>query len=209
MTTWSEISTRLDAFLNDTTGEDFTDAQRMVGWNAAQRLLAVHHTPREQSMGLVLMASGRQAALPATCIDVKGIYDGDASRWWAKMVVAPETGYRLSDAQARLFWVWDRNLYLERDVESTDDLTLYYYAYWPDIARDEDVILIPGWAELPCMHFTAAYCLQQGSLEAADIRQWLGPADRGNPIQNPRAVQAREHWWWWTTLLSQVKPLDR
>lgn len=215
-TTWDTIYARLTVFMDDSTLE-YGLQQRADGWNAAQRLLAVQHTPRERSSGLTLNVDGRSAALPQDLLAVMGIYDADASRWWSNLVVPQPGGYRASDEQQLLYWVHGQMLYLEKDVATTDDLTLYYYAYWPDIETstldgtltvDTPNIHVPRWAELPCLHMTSAYCLQPGAVQAADIRTWNITVDSGSPIQNSRALQAREHLWWWDTLLGRVPPVD-
>jgi hypothetical protein len=108
-------------------------------------------------------------------------------------------------------------LYLEQDVDSDDELTLLYYAYWPDVEVEtldgtstvtSGEIIIPVWAEHPCLHLASAYCLQPKATQAADIRNWNITVDSGTPIQNSRAVHAREHLWWWEAILQRVPAVD-
>ena len=218
-TTWSIINERLEYFLNDTAATpDYSLSERVDGWNYAQRLLAVQHTPRERKAVLTLGADGRSAALPEDFLSVAGLYDADNSVWWSPMDYPRRDGtYRAEDDELRLYWTFGQMLYLESEIVAADDLRLYYWAYWPDLevktvnAVETEIvsdILIPRWAEVPCQHLTAAYVLQGGAMQAADIRTWNMRIDSGTPVQNSRAEQAREHLWWWDNLLARVKPID-
>lgn len=216
-TTWATINARLSIFLNDEDGNDFSLAQRVDGWNAAQRLLAAQHTPRSRIASLVLRADGRSAVLPEDFLAIAGIYDGDDSEWWQAAEYPTRASWRADDENLNLWWIWGDILYFERDVDSSDDLSLYYWSYWPEMevetvnSVDAEVrgdIAIPRWAELPCCYLTAAYCLEPGAMQAADLRQWGMSDDSGNPLQNSRALQARENLWWWDELLRRVKPAD-
>lgn len=129
----------------------------------------------------------------------------------------PAGGYRSDSDELRQYWVWGNTLYLEAEKDA-DDLTLYYTAYWPDVEYETvggvatvtvNGIWVPKWAELPLLHLTAATCLVPGSIEAARQRNFnMTGSDIGNPIQNARAQQAREHLLWWTSLLGMVKVKD-
>lgn len=218
MTTWDTIYSRLSVFLDDELNTEYGLQQRVDGWNSAQRMLAVQHTPRERVTSLVLESDGRSASLPTDFLAIKAVYDADESRWWQSLRLPLEGGYRAVDEQSRVFWVHGNVLYLERDVDENDDIDLLYYAYWPDVETEtlngtlsvvnSTDVMIPLWAELPCLHLTAAFCLQPGAIQAADIRQWNISVDSGNPLHNVRAQQAREHVWWWDACLGRVPPVD-
>ena len=150
-------------------------------------------------------------------VSIAGIYDADDLEWWMSASYPARGGWRTEDESLNLWWIWGETLYFEREVETTDDLTLYYWAYWPDLELEtvnstvtEVVgdIIVPRWAELPCAHMCAAYCLQPGAMQAARLRQWGMQDDSGNPLHNSRALQAREHLQWWDELLGRVKPVD-
>jgi len=208
MTTWATIDTRFQTFLDDEDETEYTSAQRIDGWNAAQRQLAIEHTPRERAQALSFNDDDRSIALPSDYISLLGLYDADNSRWWVRMPIV-DGGYRADDTEERRYWTFGGTLYVERDMDDADDITLYYYAYWADIVDDDSVMAIPLWAELPCMHLASAFCLQPGAMQAADIRTWNISVDSGNPIQNSRATHAREHLFWWERILSKVTPVDR
>ena len=216
--TWDEVNARLSLFLDDDGETKYTAPLRVWAWNAAQRVLAVHHSPRERTASLTMEDDERSAVLPDDFVAVWKIYDSDRRRWYSEY--KPGATYKRStDAELGQYWVWGNKLYFERsiDIDSTD-ATLYYAAYWPEITYTEvegeyvypnDEVLVPNWAELPLTHLAAATCLQPGAIEAAKNRNYnLSVIDSGTPIQNSRAQQAREHLWWWVTLLGMVKPRD-
>lgn len=219
-TTWELVNTRLDAFLKDVEVEgewNYPPAHRVAAWNWAQRMLC-YHTPRTRSTTLVIDSDGRSAILPSDFLGMWRVYDAETERWLRRMPMQIESGIRYQDAEMGQWWVWGGCLYLEmtKTVGSTD-LTMYYYAYYPEIVIEEldgdtfhveSKILTPPWAELALCHLTAATLLVPGSLEAARLRQWNIRIDSGTPLQNSRAMQAREHLWWWKALLGVVKPLD-
>lgn len=220
-TTWEIVNRRLNIFLKDEVAEEgeqnYPMAQRVNAWNWAQRLLSFH-TPRTRTTVLTIGSDGRSALLPPDFLGVWRIYDSDTQRWLREMPTQLESGIRYDEAELGQWWTWGGSLFLEmtKAVDS-EDLTLYYYAYYPEIVVEElegmsfhveDKVLTPPWAELALCHLTAATCLVPGSLEAARLRQWNIRIDAGTPIQNSRAVQAREHLWWWNAILGMVAPSD-
>lgn len=216
-TTWTIMNARLSVFLDDDNNTEYSLAQRVDGWNASQRLFAAQHTPRERITSFILRADGRSAELPEDFLSISGIYDADESEWWQSAKYPTRASYRSDDEDLNLWWIWGNVLYFERDVESSDDLRLYYWAYWPDLEVEtvasvstevQGDILVPRWAEFPVAHLCAAYCLMPGAIEAARLRQWGMANDSGNPLHNSRAQQAREHLWWWDELLRRVQPVD-
>jgi len=220
-TTWESIDGKLDLFLKDSQVEggeyNYPLAMRIAAWNWATRMFAFH-TPRQQKVVLSIGSDGRSAILPPDSLGVQRIYNADTQRWMRRMPVQMDTDRRMEDAELGQWWVWGGTLYLEQTFKTTSaDLTLYYYAYWPDVeyksvdGKEEVVendIITPPWAEIALCHLTAAQCLVPGSIEAARLRQWNIRIDSGTPIQNSRAMQAREHLWWYNTLIGIVPPTD-
>lgn len=224
MTTFSSLQTKLDYFLDDAYVEGqarrFNLPLRLYAWNWAQKYFAQNHTPREQSVTLSIDSGGRSASLPSDFLDIRGVYDSDEEYWWREMAVEPGD-YRHTDSDLPEFWVWEDSLVLERDVGSDfTDLTLYYWAYWPDIEfsvgdTDEDItytqetIYTPDWAELALCHLTTAICWHPGYVLASDINEWKITVDAGTPMHNPRQAAARENLWWYNHLVSSVQPARR
>lgn len=216
-TTWDDVNAKLTIFLKDADEDIYLEAQRISAWNDAQRLLAVHHTPRQRMAKLDVKVGGRSAVLPDDFLGIWQIYDADSSRWFKPY--QPTRGeYRAAEDQLSQFWVWGKVLYFEREIDlGSTSIDLYYYAYWPEIETDtvsgsgvvvEDSIYIPRWAELPTAHLTAATCLVPQAIESARRRDYNILVDSGTPVMNSRMQQAREHLFWWSALLAMAKPTD-
>ncbi len=221
-TTWEVLDLLLDRFLDDELDEEdeestkiYSIPHRIESWNMSQRMLALH-SPRQRQGTVTVDVGERSAILPPDFLAVWRIYDSDRKKWLRQMA-NPRTGsVRYDDDELDQYWVWGGRLYFERTVDiDTEDLTFYYWAYWPEIEYEfkEDSyiilpneVLVPPWATLAVCHLTAATLLQPGALQAARIRTWNITVDSGRPIDNSRAQQAREHLWWWHAILNGVPP---
>ena len=218
-TDWSTLDSQLDDFFDDASGgeigQEYSQSLRVTSWNWAQRQLAMH-TPRQRSVTLTIHSNRRSALLPEDFLAIRRIYDADGSRWLER--VTQQKGRRLADEELDLYWVWQNKLLFERSYEiSSTDLTLYYWAYWPEVEQETigeditnmaDAVVVPPWSLLPLCHLTAAIVLQPGAVDAARLNEWKIKVDSGRPTDNPREIQAKAHWWWWNELMSKMKPQD-
>lgn len=209
MNTWSAgINPRLDLFLGDSIERDtdsltYSVPLRVAAWNWAQDVLC-YYAPYPKSMTLSVGDDGRTGILPSDFFDVDMLYDADEERWWRLMTRKPGD-FRPTDDDVLEFWVFGRQMFLEKDVGSDeDDLTLYYWAYYPPIEYElqsdgetyhypQDTVYVPRWAELAVMHLTAYSCLTPGSVESADLSQFKIEFESGTPIHNPRLMAADWH----------------
>lgn len=225
MIAFSSLQAKLNRFADDAlqtdaggTAQDrtFPLPLRIDAWNWAQKVL-VQHTPRQQSVTLEVDTDGRSAVLPDDFFDVHGIYDSEEEYWWRRMAVRPGD-YRDPDSDIPEYWVWNDRMILERELDHGDDhLTLYYWAYYPDVEyeigdTDEDItyeqetVYTPRWADPAMIHLAIAYCWQPGSVQASDINEWKIQVDSGTPMHNPRQAAAWDHYRWWNELMNQVTP---
>jgi hypothetical protein len=114
------------------------------------------------------------------------------------------------------FWVWGNQLFLQDDLAVTsDDLTLYYWAYWPeveytvsgsDISVQQEQILTPKWAELALVHLTVATCFAPHEIFASDINEYKIKVEAGTPLHNPRAEAMMFHLNWWHVIMDKYPP---
>jgi len=225
-TTWEAVDQKLDVFLKDMqvtgTGEardrTYTQPQRISAWNWAQRLLA-QHTPQEKTVLPTVDADSRSAILPPDCLGIRRIYDADEERWMRPMPSSAirAGSIRYEDDELAQYYLWSGKLYFMQSFETAHSLTMYYWAYWPEVMYevvDEEIILThnsiytPPWAELALCHLTAASCLIPGAIDAAVQRQYNIRIDSGTPLDNSRAAMAHEHVWWWDYLIGKVPPKD-
>ncbi len=221
-TAFSVLQSKLDYFLDDEfqAGQSrrFPLPVRIHGWNWAQRFF-VNHTPLQKSLVLNINEGGRTADLPNDFFSVKGLYDSEEEYWWSKLEIQAG-GYREIDSDSAQYWIWNDVINLERQLlEDSEDLKLYYWAYYPDLEftigdDDEDItytqgdVYTPKWAEVALMHLTTAFCWHPGSVLASDINQWRINVDSGTPMHNPRAAAAVSSLWWYNELVNKVHPAD-
>lgn len=219
-TTWEELNGKLDYFLSDSDSDGdgtytYDQPMRIASWNWSQRLVALH-TPRSREGKLAVEADERSAVLPGDFLSVHRIYDAGTARWMRPMRKPVPGVVRSDSAELSQYWVWGGVLHFERTVDLGDtDITLYYYAYWPEVEYEtvdsvvttvQDEVLLHPWAILPCCHLTAANLLVPGAIQAARIRNWNIRIDSGVPTDNVRATQAREHLFWYEKLMAMVVP---
>jgi len=214
-TTWTRVDAKLDLFLDDAerTGASRTYpvALRVEAWNWAQRVL-VHHTPRQRSMVLEIETGQRGGILPEDFYAMHGIYDSDREQWWHIIDTFKPGDIRYTDDDVPECWFWGDELFLEDEISyGSTDLTLYYWAYWPEVELvdslyEQEQIYVPRWAELALVHLTTATALMPMELFAADINEYKIRVDSGTPLHNPRAEAADFHLKWWHRLLDLFPP---
>lgn len=218
MREWAYINQRLEKFLgkeDEVSGKNLkSEPLRIYSWNWAQSYF-VHHTPRQRTEELQVESGGRVAILPPDCMEIRCIYDSDEERyWWMKDWGQPGSVH-WTDPETLEFWEWNGQLHLDSSV-TAERLTLYYWAYWPEVEFTEDEdgnvqvtagqILTPRWAESALLHLTTAHILQPLEMESANISQYKQRIDSGNPEHNPRAQSAWFHWRWYEVLVNKVPP---
>lgn len=217
-TTWTEVNRKLDLFLDDAerTGASqvFPVSLRVEAWNWAQRTFC-HHTPRQRSRTLEIDAGQRAGIVPADCFAIHGIYDSDRERWWWPVDLLPGD-IQYTDDDVAEYWIWGNELFLDDEISySSTDLTLYYWAYWPDVEYSvsdstltyiQEQIYVPTWSELALVHLTTATVLMPMELFAADINEYKIRVDSGTPLHNPRAQSADFHLRWWHHILDMFPP---
>ena len=68
-------------------------------------------------------------------------------------------------------------------------LNFDYFAYYPHPTEEDDLILAPRWSTTALMYLIGANALTPFGMRSADIRQWAGEGDKGNPEDNSLRVQ--------------------
>ena len=221
MATWTEINRKIDWFAGDEEPEDpdikrlFPEGLRIESWNWSQDVFA-HHTPRQREMIAEIDTGNRSIILPSDFFAIEGLYDSSEEQWWWPMRRRPGD-LRSPDDSVLEFWLWSDKLYLESDVTYTgDNLTLLYWAYWPQVEYTESAtgqitvtqqhVYVPRWAELALMHLTAASCMVPLEIESSDISQWRIRFESGDPLDNPRMQSSKWHLSQYERLLEKFPP---
>ena len=74
----------------------------------------------------------------------------------------------------------------------TENVTIYYLAYWPKITDTDSNVGVPSHLIGALSFYAAAYCLIPEGVSSAEIRQWATKVDSGNPEHNPVAIRVTE-----------------
>lgn len=219
MTLWSDLDRKLDHFAGDIESADssllFSRPLRIEAWNWAQRMFCAH-TPRQRYVTATIDAGQRSIILPDDFYAVEGIYDSYNEHWWWPMRRRPGDARALDD-QVQEFWLWGDKLFLEDDISYTSqDLVLYYWAYWPEVEYTEGsnetvtvtqpTVYTPRWAELALMHLTVSNCMVSEEVFSSDINQYKIRVEAGTPLDNPRMQSARWHLDMYERLLDKIPP---
>lgn len=216
MTKWTELNSRLDLFLGDTT-DTYSEPLRIEAWNWAQDVF-VSHTPRAMASTMVFDTGGREAILPDDFYMVRSIYDSGNERFWSPIEHGPGM-IRLTNEDRLQYWTFGNRLFLEsiKSVAATD-LTLYYWAYYPKIEYSEDSsgvvtieagqVLTPRWAERALCHLTASGIMMPLEIEASNLNNYRIRIESGNPEHNPRAQSAEFHLRWYLELVGRFPRAD-
>jgi len=224
-TTFAQLNARLDLFMGDT--EVYTDGEletprshtiplRIASWNWAQDIFCAH-TPRQRIVSPVTVDTGQRAiVVPSDLYRIEKLYDSEYEKWWAP-VVYDAGDIRYESDELKRYWEFGGQVFLEAQVPySSDRLSLYYWAYWPDVTyevEDDDsityrqgIVYTPKWAELALVHLVAANCMMPLEMEASDINEWRLKVEAGTPLDNPRAQSGLYHLQWYHELLERFPP---
>lgn len=210
----------MDYFLGDEREEraggevaprEFPLPLRIQSWNWAQGVFC-EHTPRQKTTTLTIGDGERVALLPPDFYDVFGVYDSHREMWCREIQIR-EGDLRYADEDMPSYWIWSGKMYLEQAVSySSGQLELHYWATWPEVEYDDgeymqEGVYTPEWAEPALCYLTAAFCFQPLATQASDLNQYKNRiVDAGDPLDNPRAQQARENLWWYENLLAKRAP---
>jgi hypothetical protein len=74
----------------------------------------------------------------------------------------------------------------------TENVILYYLAYWPKITEKTSNVGVPSHVTSAICFYASAYCLIPEGVSSAEIRQFNTKVDSGNPEHNPVAIRVNE-----------------
>lgn len=119
-------------------------------------------------------------------------------------------------------------VYVDGDIVSQDDyeftrsghllfgtapggslLEIDYYAFYPEVLGDADVLTIPRWAEGISKFRILSHLTTLVATQAADIAQYKGSRDSGNPEHNPLEELQKHAETMYRQLLNYVPRQDR
>lgn len=87
------------------------------------------------------------------------------------------------------FYTWNDQLTITATTASGETLRVRFFAYYPLPINDNDLVMVPHWAEAAVCYLAAAHALEGSAQRRAKIAQWGQKPDLGDTEDNPFRVQ--------------------
>jgi len=211
VTTWADLTAQFTLLLSDQGAAagtpSYSEPLRKLAWNRAAQFFAVTHTANLKMVKAVPVASGDglSIAKPADWLQIAGLTIEQAAM--ADVIILP----LLIDHTSASKGYWLRpTLFVPGEIPDTtgyldigeslyfadrtiNNATIWYYAFYKNVATDADVPGVPLWAEWALCNLAIAYMLIPLAIGVADLRRYETRRDAGQPEDNPSRIQADWH----------------
>lgn len=188
MTTLTELHAKIYRILNDPDEKTYELDMMNDGIHAG--LDAIMPWVPMLSTTELIYTSGSSAGtlfdLPDDLYDIEAVYSVSGSPI-PPALLSPTT-YRGSQVTVNDWLLFPRNQ-ISFSLALTENVTVYYLAYWPKITVKTSNVGVPSHIITALSFYAAAYCLIPEGISSAEIRQWNTKIDSGNPEHNPVAVR--------------------
>jgi len=188
---FSALRDKIYRMLDDPTGEGFSEDLLKDGIHAALDAI-LPWVPMRATVTLAVTSGSNgnmEYALPDDCYGIEGVYDIDGVPIrYARL--DPEM-YR-GDASQEQDWIEYPIGHLLFSKEVTDDLTVFYVAYWPKPTTSNSYIAVPNHLVTALSLYATAYSLIPGGISSATIRQFNQRVDSGTPEDNPLGTRVEK-----------------
>lgn len=192
--TWAVARDAIGRMLSDAQMNTFPVELRQDGYNAGLHAFAAH-TALPALDTLAGDGSTIAFAMPTDMVDGSLMYVWDSvnGNFWTPEVQVPTPADVQPFDDSKRWWIWPTDT-LNFSEAPGGDLTLFYFAYWPEVdeTNPNDEIAIPIWAREAVQLYACAYCLNKTATSAANIRQYGTKTDSGNPEHNPMSRRQEE-----------------
>jgi hypothetical protein len=212
MKTWNEINAELLTLLGNSASL-YTEPLRRLAFNKVMEYFAMTHTAllsgvlaagvASDSGGADLVFADGSAA-PGGMITppCAPIHIQTADGWLEPRDFVPGAptavdGYTYTGAGIK---VWDG---------STEEVTVWYYSFYPDIVDTSSVCLAPSWAVLPLEMLCHVFLLNPSMMAQENLRQFQTKREAGDPEDNPPRAQANFYFRMYRDLIGFAKPQTR
>jgi hypothetical protein len=194
MTTWKQLEAKLRGQLQDTDVSNATwSPDELRGYaNAALDELS-GHTARQRVHSLTVEVSTLVLEMPADLLALGPVSVAVPGTLEKQLMVPIERrpgGTYPPDSSLSVrensYYEWPVGvLNFMRSLQAGTAVSAGYYAYWPEIQTDSDVLGIPRWMEGAIYWYVLASAMYKPGIQAAQIRQYNTRRDSGSPIDNP------------------------
>lgn len=182
---WATFRAQIGRKVNDPSLQKYSDAIT-DNMNDALRLLASTHTGVASISTITGDGSTTAFSLPSNTIEsddqasIQGVYDSTADVWLKKVDFFP--GENLEDG----YYVWPSGtINFSPAIPEDREIKVHYVAYYDEVADDESVLDIPGWAYEAVKLYTAGRVLEDPVSQLSLLANFRTRVDSGNPEHSP------------------------
>lgn len=186
---WSTLKSLMLQAMDEAEVDIEIDRTPQMEW--AMRTFA-QHTPH-QGLHTETVSGKSFIELPGDCLDMRGVYlfDGNRSGWVPCLGARPNGG---TSYQGAGWWLWPSTRLNLLNIEG--DLELYYYAHYPKIQGEEQMLPLPDWAIHPLIWLSVAYALIPTSVATSSLARWMKSGDaEDNPILRQIEFFLKQYEW--------------
>jgi hypothetical protein len=191
MATLGDLRTRIHRILDDADETKYTDELIDDGINSAFDAI-MPWCPKLATFVYDYTSgsdSGTLFDLPSDFYSAEAVYDSSGVPI-QPATLTPHT-FRGSSVQINDWLIYPQGQ-LSFSVTLTENVTLYYLAYWPKLTDRNSNVGIPSHLLSAICFYASAYCLIPEGISSAEIRQFNTKVDSGNPEHNPVAIRVNE-----------------
>ena len=191
MTAWSEISARLESLIGASRFTQIEPDDLLNWFNQAQRNFAIRHTAPKKTVSFSGDSSIREFDLPADFLKAYAVFWEDKEMFLEPGDFVPgiQWDWEAADETNRpygfILWPSEKLTVFHAPDTGTDNLTLYYWGMFSDVAAPTDTLEPPVWSHEALMFYTIALSLIPDLQDTAAIRQWNTRVESGRPLDNP------------------------
>jgi hypothetical protein len=183
MTTWTTLRSKIAAKANDPTLQRNDAATYLSVANDALVSLAANHTPWRGTVDLVPDSETTLFDLPADMIEYDQVY---GVKWDTKWLNTTDTFAGGEHTKELTYYIWPTGqIQFSAAPVTGKTLTLYYSAYYPDLAADDDLVPAPTWSHEAIALYAAARLLETQAAKMALLGNFKQRTESGTPEDNP------------------------
>lgn len=205
MSTWAQIDSDLDIFLEDASRASYKEASRIAAFNRACQYFAVTHTAVFRSVvaEASAYAEGTIVAYPGDFLELPaGGVETDSIRLEPGNVLIPGDGA----PSGGVYMTLSDGIYLPG---GETQVRLWYYGTYTAVVDGATVVNLPTWAEWALVNLTMGYLLYPSMMNQQMLRQFQTRREAGQPEDNPPRIQAKFCIQQYHEIVGRVPPQDR
>jgi len=199
---WEIFETQIARKLNDLDHKKYSAELLLDGVNDALRAFAAAHTGIASDLELTGDGEEYEFDLPTNMVEEEnaGVYAvlWELNTWLTRLEYWPGQAWpnsvRSTSSQPLGYILWPQGkISFSRIPEEDQVVTLHYVAYYDEVADEDSLIAVPGWALEAIKLYVAAVALEPASTKAGALGQFKSRREAGEPEDNP-LLRLAEHY---------------